>query len=256
MIIDSHVHLHELSNTSLKNYCGLDSGYILLAVSDDLKSSKRTLQISLKCNNVVPAVGIHPWNAHIINEYEIEQVLRLNYRAKFFGEIGLDLKFMPKTFQDQLRIFRKFLAEAERRAIGLSIHGVGAWKYVINELRSYRIKAVAAHWFTGTHKELKELLDYGSFIGVNSAIKIQKKSRNIVKETPLESILTESDAPYNYRGLVLEPETIQETIKIISELKRVNASKVQEAIVRNFQNFIKRAGVSNSFLDFSSELDD
>ena len=242
MIIDSHIHLHEFGDPLIRVYCGYKTGYLLLAVSDDLPSSQRTLEISSKCSNVLPAVGIHPWRVERAGVREVDQILQLGGEVKFLGEIGLDLRFVPSTFQKQLEIFRRFLEVAERHGLGVSVHGAGAWRHVIAELKSYKVRAIIAHWFTGSIKDLKELLDYGSFIGINPAIKIQAKSKDVVRETPLEAILTESDSPYRYRGLDLRPELIQETIRIISNLKGVGVGRVREVIEENFKNLARRVG--------------
>jgi TatD DNase family protein len=242
VIVDSHIHLHELPHHMISKYCN-NGEFVLLAVSDDIMSSEKTIGLSSECGNVVAAVGIHPWKIKIgISPEELRRLEDLAGRVRFLGEVGLDKRFVPETFDAQLTFFRKVLSLAERRGMGLSIHAAGAWREVLDELTSYRIRAAAIHWFTGPHTLLKEIVDRGYYIGVNVALKIQRKARLIVEKAPIDILLTESDAPYNYRGLTLTPDEIPAVLRIISDLKGVKVDEVTEAILKNFSRFLGKAG--------------
>ena len=242
MLIDSHIHLHEYPDDYIRGICG--SGDIwVLAVSDDLDSSERTLRISGKCSNILPAAGIHPWKVEESSFEELESVIELSRHVSFLGEIGLDKRFVPQSFKKQLEFFNRFLEVAEKMELGLSVHAAGAWKDVLEVLTSYNVKRVALHWFTGPLHLIKRIEDLGFYIGVNAAIIRQAKMRRVAIAAPLKIILTESDGPYNYRGLKLGPELIPNLIKIISEVKGVSEDLVREEVMRNFKKF---AGLSET----------
>jgi len=241
VIIDSHIHLHEYGN-EVDKYCG-NMCLRLVAMSDDFESSKHTVELGRRCRNVVPAVGIHPWSISEGADRYLNQVLELIREAQFVGEVGLDRKFVPQTFKRQLSVFREFLKAASEYGRGVSVHAAGAWSEVLRELEKYDVKVAIIHWYTGPIELLDNIKSLGYYIGVNPAIRMQRKMREVVKAAPLEIILTESDGPYNYRGMSLGPELIRETIKIIAELKSISVAEVAEAIKQNFNSVIKELGI-------------
>jgi len=214
-----------------------------MAVSDDPKSSKRTLEIARKCKNVLAGVGIHPWEVGKASDDDLRAALSLVREAHFIGEVGLDKLFVPKTFSKQVKFFEEFVERAVRYGKILSIHAAGAWSDVLEVLRSAGVKLAVIHWFTGPLHLLKVIEDSGYFIGVNPAIKIQEKSRKVVKAAPLSVLLTESDGPYRYRGMELGPELIPETVRVIAELKSVSPGVIYGAIRSNVEDLLTRAGI-------------
>ncbi len=246
VLIDSHIHLHEYGDEVYK-YCGIHCLY-LIAVSDDLESSRRTLELRNNCWNVIPAVGIHPWSISEGADKYLSQVLELVSEANFVGEVGLDKKFVPQTYEKQLTVFREFLKVAKEYGKGISVHAAGAWVDVLRELEKHDAKVAVIHWYTGPTELLNTIKSLGYYIGVNPAIKIQKKMKEVVKAAPLEILLTESDGPYNYRKLKLGPELIHDTIKIIAELKGISEAEVANAIKQNFKSLMKKLGISISLI--------
>ncbi len=242
VIIDSHIHLHEYGD-EVSRYCG-SKCLRLIAVSDDLESSKHTIELGKRCWNVVSAVGIHPWSISEGADKYLNQVLELAREVQFIGEVGLDKKFVPQTYERQLSVFREFLRIASEYGKGVSVHAAGAWSDVLRELEKHDVKVAIIHWYTGPTELLNSIRSLGYYIGVNPAIKIQRKMREVVKAAPLEMLLTESDGPYNYRGMSLGPELIRETIGIIAELKGVGGAEVIEAIKQNFKSIMKELGIN------------
>lgn len=62
----------------------------------------------------------------------------------------------------------------------------------------------------------------------------------MVKQAPLDIILTESDGPYEYRGLRLEPELIPELMREIAVIKGVGFEEVVTAVYNNYLNLVGR----------------
>ena len=242
MLVDSHIHLYEYSDEVIDKLCR-NSNYLYLAVSDDYESSLRTLSLASRCSNVIPAIGIHPWEINEVSTDELEKVLALTSEVKILGEIGLDKKFVPHTFNKQLEIFKKFIDIAKDLNLGLSIHAAGAWREVIDLISRNDIRYAIIHWYTGPTDLLKDIESLGYFIGVNAAIKIQRKMRSIVEKAPLEIMLTESDGPYEYRGLRLDPSLIPEALSIIAEIKEVDVDYVREVIFKNMTKFLVGVGI-------------
>jgi len=243
-LVDSHVHLYEYED-SWSSYCGK---FIMLAVSDDVASSLRTLEIARHCPSVVPAVGVHPWS---VNEgvdvakfaRDLEELLEAG-GIRFLGEVGLDRIFTPSTFSYQLKVFEATLDLASRYGVGLSVHAAGAWREVLDLLRKYGIRVAIFHWYTGPLDLLEDIVAEGYLIGVNPALKVQRKHEDVVRAAPLEALVTESDGPYVYRGLKLGPELIEYLLARVAQIKGVGVEEIAKAVRRNFAKALSRVGLT------------
>jgi len=243
-LVDSHVHLHEYGG-SWGSYCGR---FTMLAVSDDLQSSLRTVEMAKQCPTVVPAVGVHPWSVSEGLDIAklargLEELLEVG-NVRFLGEVGLDRVFTPGTFSHQLRVFEVVLDLASRYGAGLSVHAAGTWREVLDLLRRYGIRVAIFHWYTGPLDLLEDIVAEGYLVGVNPALRVQRKHEDVVRAAPLEAIVTESDGPYVYRGLRLGPELIEELLARVAEVKSVDVREVAEAVRRNFARALSRVGLS------------
>lgn len=62
-VYDMHVHLHEFSLGEVEEILEADKSLVVVAVSDDLESAWRTLDLwHAFGRRVVPCMGFHPWN--------------------------------------------------------------------------------------------------------------------------------------------------------------------------------------------------
>ena len=241
MLIDAHCHLHEFKDSEIRDFI---KDTVIAAVSDDLKSSRRTLQLAMENpNRVLAFIGIHPWEIGEAKPQEIEEVIKLaeHEHVAGIGEVGLDKKFVKETFNQQLKIFTAFVKTAKEYDLPMNVHAPDAWRDVLDILRKHDVERAIIHWYTGPLELLEEMEDMGYYITVNPAITIQKKHREVVAEAPLSMILVESDGPYNYRGLNLTPKLIPKTINEIAKLKEITPKRVEAIIESNFKRFIRRA---------------
>lgn len=235
MFIDMHVHCAELGD--LDKYRGR---YILICVSDDIDSSYTILKLSEKYDNVKPCIGIHPWVVHEFTVKSAKELLeKLGDRVRCLGEVGLDKKFKPETYNKQFEIFKLFVEYAREHDVILNLHAAGAWSEVFQIVYSRGIDKAYFHWYTGPLDLADQITSIGYFIGANPAFLIQEKHRVVLDSVNIDSVITESDAPYHYRGLNLMPELIEKTIAYLSGKKRLEPVMVEEIIYNNFIKLFK-----------------
>lgn len=235
MFVDMHVHCTELED--LSKYSG---NYVLVCVSDSPESSYATIKLSEKYEYVKPCIGIHPWLAHEHTTRDASKLLEeLAAKVKCLGEVGLDKKFKPDTLDKQLAVFNVFLDYAREYDLLLNLHAAGAWDVVFKLVYSKNINKAYFHWYTGPLNLADQISSVGYFIGANPALTIQEKHREVLGHIRLESILTESDAPYYYRGLNLTPELIDKVILYLSEKNHLEPRKVKDIIYGNFKKLFK-----------------
>jgi len=213
---------------------------LINAVSDDYLSSLRTLDIASKCGNIIPSVGLHPWNIGKVDiSKELRSLSELVSRVKFLGEVGIDKRFTPETYDKQLEVFKYFLELARDHRLGVNIHAVGTWDEVIKLLTKYDIRVAIIHWYTGPTELLKDIESMGYYITINPAVKIQLKHREVVMKAPIEIILTESDGPYIYRGMRLVPTMVLETLHEVAKIKGIGFEEVGISVLKNFMKVFR-----------------
>jgi len=237
--IDSHCHLYKFNEIEIKRIIK-NKDIIILSVSEDLESSLKNLVLSQLNENVIPAIGIHPWNIEKINENTfkiIEDIIKDN-KIKIIGEIGLDKKFKPETYEKQKEIFEKFLNLAKEYDLNLNLHTPNASNDVFDLLIKYDIKKAYFHWYSGDEKLLEEIIDKGYFIGINVATIVNEKYKKYIEIADIKNIITESDGPYNYKGIILHPNMLKDLYKLISDIRKIDLEELSNIIQNNFARFI------------------
>ncbi|MFN3805301.1 MAG: TatD family hydrolase [Pyrobaculum sp.] len=227
MLVDSHVHCHQFPQEELEGY---KKEWALVCVSDDLPSSRKTLEI----DNVVRCLGIHPWHVEKSEPADLHAVLKLveKSEAPCIGEVGLDKRFVPYT-KKQVEYFRAFLKLARELDLVLNVHAPDAWRDVVEELRRADVDRALIHWYTGPLDLLTTIKDLGYYISINPAVAIQKKHQEVAREADRRIVVIESDGPYEYRGLKLAPPAIANTIEKLAELWQIPADVAREIIDAN-----------------------
>jgi len=243
VVVDSHVHLYEFSDREIEEILERDKELIVVAVSDDAESALRTYEIAETYKGrVIPCVGFHPWNIKegrgIAQAWE---AARLAYRlgVTCIGEVGVDRKFLDRsTLPLQLEIFRVMVRAARDLGAGLNIHSPDAWSLALGVLAGEGYGKAVLHWYTGPLTLLEAMRSLGVKASINAAIRVQRKSVEVAKAAPLDMIVFESDGPYEYRGLRLTPLMTRETVRIVAEMRGVDADRLAaEAAARSLAVF-------------------
>lgn len=98
------------------------------------------------------------------------------------------------------------------------------------------------HFFAGSVEDMQRLVDIGFYISFAGPITYKPKIEicdyvTVVKATPLDRILTDSDSPYvapvPHRGKRNEPIFIREIVKKIAEIKNLPEDEVARTIIQN-----------------------
>lgn len=237
---DAHCHAHEFGEDDLRTFEEIFE--IVIGVADDVGSSSRTVELARKFSYLVPCAGLHPWSLRGVDLggqlRELEKLVASG-AVKCIGEIGLDLAFVPDTFELQLTVFRLLLQIAKDYDLPVNLHTAKAWRQVLEEVARFGIKRALFHWYTGPLDVLSEIVARGYLISINPTIKISEKHRNIAKRVPLSSITFESDGPYEYRGLNLTPAMIPELVAMVAEERGVRIDELVEISRENLIRFLE-----------------
>ena len=93
------------------------------------------------------------------------------------------------------------------------------------------------HFFAGGVEEAKAFVDFGFTLSFTGVITFTTDYDEVIKNTPLDMIMTETDAPYvtptPYRGKRNEPVYVCEVVKKIAQVKGLPEEEVAQAIITN-----------------------
>ena len=221
----------------------------------DIDSSLRALAIAEKQPQLVAAIGIHPHEAEKNSLADYQKFLTgllPNEHIKAIGETGLDYFRLEKTTaafaqtkQAQHALFELQIELAKQYSLPVIIHvrddeETAYWETlaIIKKHHDPNLKFVL-HCASGPKEYIKEASALGAYIGFdgNLSYKNTDDLKQILRLTPTDKILIETDAPYlppqGYRGQVCEPWMVTEVATYISENFAINL----DLIVENSRKF-------------------
>ncbi|TFF88194.1 MAG: hypothetical protein EU549_03470 [Promethearchaeota archaeon] len=248
---DAHCHLTQFKNINrIITKCLENNVDKIIAVAMFKKENEEVLELNKKFSEtVIPALGIHPLaisdNTNTEKMYKsIKKLIVENLeRVKIIGEIGLDKYFSkdPKIWKKQESIFNDFLTLAEKRGLGVTVHGKSAELEILETLEEYSINPTIIHWYsTDSRKLIKRGIDDGFYYSVNLSSNYSKNVINLIKETPISRLLTESDGPVKYKPLNLigSPLLIPKVVENIANIKKLNKKEVGSILSDNFKKIM------------------
>lgn len=247
VVIDTHAHLEMIEDVSQVIQRAIDAGIEkIVAVSSDLSSSNRTVEIASDHQIVSAAVGIHPHEASESTDETLEEIEKLAKEQKVvgIGETGLDYHYMHTPREVQLNSFRKQIDIAKRLSLPLIVHVREAHEdalQVIKEENAWETMGVI-HCFTGDYEAARKYIDEGFYISFSGIVTF-KNSENIreaARKIPIERMLIETDSPYltpaPFRGKKNEPSYVKYVAEKIAELRGVHSEKIEEETTINAKN--------------------
>lgn len=247
-VVDTHAHLDEMPDVSAAIERAREAGVIaIVAVGTDYDSNNRVLQIAAAHPGFVfPALGMHPQNLGRSDEINLRFIEEHAESAVAIGEIGLDYhkKSLGRTGKDrQKQVFRDVLEIARRAAKPVSIHSRYSWQDCLTIAEESGINRAVFHWYTGPMKVLRGFLSAGHFASATLAAEYHHEHRRAIRETPLEQLMLETDAPVVYRwgtehAHSAEPaDAASRVLDAVAALKETSARTVAEASTRNALGF-------------------
>ena len=271
MIFDTHSHLNFKAYDADRNEVikrTQNEGVFCVDVGTKFETSKRAVELAEQNENIYAAIGMHP--IHIKTDllklkmdedegafaphgedFNVERYKELAKSRKVvaIGEIGLDYYYRPKTktrleeFKNlQKKVFIQQLDVAEELNLPVIIHCRMAFADLYEILSSRKIRGVI-HCFTGNLEEAKKYVALGYYLGINGII-YKMDLTEVIKNIPLEKLLTETDCPYltpleEGKDTRNEPIFVKHIIQKIADLRGITFDEVASATSQNAKNLFK-----------------
>ena len=246
-LVDSHIHLSDPEYDSDIPYiikCMKKMHIKACCVSEDLLSSKKTIDLSKKTDLIFPFVGIHPGKADEKLEPMLELINQNIGSIAGIGEIGLDSTYVSSEseFQRQEQLFRGQLAIAEKIQKPISIHSRKTLDKIYEIIPSYSLRGMVLHWFDGSKQQLTKAMDLGFFVSFGPLLVYAKDKQVLLSKTEINRILVETDGPVKFsRCFALKPAQVSFIPSIIfcaSKVLRKSYDEFSAILEKNSNDFL------------------
>lgn len=268
--IDIHAHVQFKAFENDKEEVikrALDNDTWVINVGTQIDTSKSAVELANKYDKGVYAiVGLHPIHTGAsyhdekelgvggkeftsrgeIFDKEAYRELLKNPKVLGIGECGLDYYRMDLDSiekQKKALIAQIELANQVSKPIMLHIRNNpkdttrNAYFDTLGILKKHAKVKGDVHFFAGGKAEAKAFLDFGFTLSFTGVITFTTDYDEVIKMTPLDMIMTETDCPYvtpaPHRGKRNEPMHVREIVKKIALIKNLAEDEVREAIISN-----------------------
>ena len=215
------------------------------------ESSKAAVELAEKYPSVYSAIGIHPNNTAVSNDYML-QLKELSHKSKVvaIGEIGLDYFRDVLPRKEQRKLFLNQLQLAKELGYPVIIHNRQAAEDIMDILSDWCAELLKSnlelantpgvlHSFSSDLDVAIQAIEMNFFIGISGTVTFKNANElhSIVNEIPLNHMLIETDAPFltphPHRGKRNEPANVIFIGQKIAQIKNISFNEVADVTCEN-----------------------
>lgn len=243
MFTDTHCHIYKEYYDNIQNIINESKTNGVnrwINAGCNMKSNEEVIKL-LEIPDMYGVIGIHPEDVLNYCNKDMEFIEKNINKAKILGigEIGLDYYYTKDNKKEQIELFNKQLAIAEKYNKPVVIHSREATFDTIDNLKKYKVKGVI-HSFSGSLETAKIYIKMGFLLGVNGVITFKNCNiKDVIKEVRLENIILETDSPYltphPYRGKQNSPKHIIDIAKFVADLYNVSLEELENITNNNIK---------------------
>lgn len=204
---------------------------------------------------LVYTLGIHPLYINQAQEGDIvtlkAQIQNSLSDPRFVGvgEIGLDYFVEGLDPQRQEFFFNAQLDLAEQFQLPVILHVRRSQDAILKALRKRKVPGGIAHAFNGSHQQAHQFIELGFKLGFGGAATYERalQIRRLLEELPLESIVTETDAPdippawlREEGGQFNEPALLPRIAEHLAKIRGTSANIFASAVWQNAMQVLPR----------------
>lgn len=255
MLADTHCHLDDgqfdgrrAEVVEQAQQAGLK---MILDPSTTLETSRQILDLTRRFEPVYGAVGVQPNYANTWQADAPDQLRAMvaNEKVLAIGEIGLDYYWDHAEPQVQQEVLAAQLELAAELNLPVIIHNREAdddvsdalcqWQASLDSDSPLADRPGVFHSFSGSPSMAEKVLAHNFFIGITGPVTFKKADqlREIVKATPVEKLLIETDSPYlspePQRGKPNQPAHVRFVADKIAEIKGLERQDFYMQSTRN-----------------------
>ena len=261
--VDTHCHLDapEFSGSLETIICAAKAKNVRAILLPAVKAAdcqhvrELTRQYAPDIPGLVYTLGIHPLYTNQAKEGDIafleEQISYSLADPRFvgIGEIGLDYFVEGLDPHKQEYFFNAQLDLAHKFQLPVILHVRRSQDAILKGLRRRNIPGGIAHAFNGSFQQAEQFIDLGFKLGFGGAATYQRalQIRRLLAELPIESIVTETDAPdippawLRDEGVAFnQPAFLPRIGSELASIRGIGAEEFAQAVWRNAMQALPR----------------
>ncbi len=253
LLVDMHTHLDsEKFGEDLPDVVerAVNAGLAVMITNGlDPASNRKVLKIAESFNEkygrkvIRVAIGVYPIDCLKLSGEELDseiEFIRSNAeKIAAIGEVGIDYHWdkTEEGHEKQKKAFIRFIRLAKELDKPIVVHSRDAEKDAIEILEREGCKKVDMHCFGGSIGLAGRVEKNGWYLSIPANLVISGHFQKIVKNAGINSLLTETDAPYlgPERGKRNEPANVALTVKKIADIKGMTPEDTENNIYMNYQ---------------------
>ncbi len=244
--VESHCHLDALEDPHGAVARAADMGVTrIVAIGDDLATSRAAIALAHEHPNVVATAGIHP---HVASQHvhEWPGILECqdDPQVVAVGETGLDYFYQHSTREEQIRNLVAHIELAVARDRALVLHVRDAWDDFWSIIDDHDMPSRAViHCCTGGPAEVERAVARDLYIGISGIVTFKNASdiRSAVPMIPEDRLLIETDSPFlapvPHRGKKNEPAFLTHIGEALAALRSVSLASLAQTTAANAERF-------------------
>jgi len=246
MLIDAHIHLDQYREDEVPKI--LEEAQLVIAVSTDLQSCKKTLTLSQLFPNVKAAYGFHPEQS-LPSDHDKQALfnwIRLHAEEMVaIGEVGLPYYRKQAQLLDErpyIELLDQFIQLAKELHKPIVLHAVYEDALVACDLlERHGVTRAHFHWFKGSEEAIERMIHNGYYISITPDCVYEAEIQALIKSYPLELMMVETDGPWPFEGpfekVRTSPFMMAKTIDVIASLKGITVQEAAKIVTRNTEIF-------------------
>ena len=246
MLIDWHTHLSDYKNIHYAIDIINQHNIVTIACSMDIESYKETLVCSKNNNLIIPTFGIHPAKSNLVTQ--LDSLDELLETSKIIGEIGLDnfwVKDIPQKIQEN--VFEYILHHCNHERKFCVIHTKGAEKRVLEILQNFPDCKPIIHWYNGPKDIFDQCIKRRYYLTFGLELHYSQYIKELLKQTPLELILSETDNPESENWLGGNSDSPLLITRVVQDIARVmnkTPEEIENEIWLNSLKILQESGIN------------
>lgn len=259
MWFDSHCHvaaskfdedrdevLERAAQAGVDTLVAIGSGY-------GISGNAAAVALAERCDNVYAAVGVHPHEAHELDDANRDAIRGWLAHPKVMalGECGLDYHYMNSPREVQLSVFREQVSLARELNLPVVIHVRGDEPNAYEDLLEIWIECAEGelegvlHCYTGTLAFAKRALVHGFYVSFSGIVTFKRSEalREVAAGLPLDRLMVETDAPFlapeGHRGRRNEPAFVARVGETLASLHQTPVDEIARLTSRNARRFFR-----------------
>jgi len=257
-LIDTHCHLeqpaYDADREDIIALCERRLSAVITTAPDPQHYNITFKMVATHPGFLFAVAGIHPEYVCIFNSQDVDiaakTLMENRHMLVGIGETGLDYAYIRGEVEreEQKRLFIRFIRLGKEMGLPIVVHlrngedreNVDVFDDAFEILKREKAQRVQLHMF-GSKRHVEEAIGLGWYISMNAIVLHSKTYGKVVRDTPLERLMLETDAPWLHPSLDKEkrndPTHVIEVAEKISEIKKVPVEQVIESTTKNAVEF-------------------